>query len=407
MHWWGLVSLRVIVLLGALVATSLVVVPRPAAADVKLRFFDFNMCGAKCNHGDLQKVVGDIRGRIVAFRPSVATLNEVCQAQADRLGEVLRASSWPMNHVFNDQRDDHRCPPVNGKRLFGDAVFAAGPLGSKTVVPLPTSKGEHRDILCVNAHLGRDVLACVVHLEADAPKMNAKQMAAVARFVNPRAAKGPVVVAGDFNEEPFRLAALVNPKRGGQLADLTAGRLTRGKKQKIDYILVSRSFFSNLSGGVKGSKHSDHRVLTGSADLRTAGGPPGNGTSTTTTTRPPTTATTRPLTTTTTMATRRHLLGTRWMVEGSDAYIVFHDEGTFDGFTGCNQMSGTFTRRPGKITFTDVEATRQTCDRARTDLERHILSVLDGEVAYEIEADILRLDHPGDKELELRARPKK
>jgi heat shock protein HslJ len=169
----------------------------------------------------------------------------------------------------------------------------------------------------------------------------------------------------------------------------------------------------NFSGGVAGSKYSDHRVLTGSADLRTAGGPPATGTtttkpsSTTTTTKPPTTTTTKPPTTTTTVATRRHLLGTRWVVEGSDAYIVFHDEGNFDGFTGCNQMSGTFTRRPGRITFTDVDATRQTCDRARTDLERHIRSVLDGEVDYEIEADILRLDHPGGKELELRARPKK
>jgi heat shock protein HslJ len=388
------VRFRTAIVLAGLVATGVLAVPRPSAADVKLRFFDFNMCGAKCNLGDLQKVVGDIRGRLVAFRPHIATLNEVCQAQAERLGEVLRASSWPMKHFFNDQRDDHRCPPVNGKRLFGDAVFSAGRLGSKTVVPLPTSKGEHRDILCVNAHLGREVLACVVHLEADAPKMNPRQMAAVARFVNPRAAKGPVVLAGDFNEEPWRLAALDN------LVDLTSGTKTRAKKQKIDYILVSRRFFSDFSGGVAGSKFSDHRVLTGSADLRTSAKPPANGTSTTT-------SSTTTSSTTTTAPEKQHLLGTRWVVEGSDAYIVFHDEGTFDGFTGCNQMSGTFTRRPGKITFTKVDATRQTCDRARTDLERHIRSVLDGEVAYEIEADVLDLDHPGGKELELRAKPKK
>jgi heat shock protein HslJ/endonuclease/exonuclease/phosphatase family metal-dependent hydrolase len=397
---WGLAGLRAVIVLGVLTATALVAVPRPALADAKLRFFDWNICGAKCNHGDLQKVVGDLRSRIVAFRPHIATLNEVCQSQVVRLEEVLQGSAWPMKHVFSDQRDDQRCQPVNGKRLFGDAVFSAGPLGDKKVVTLPSSKGEHRDILCVDTRLGRDVLACVVHLDADAPKMNARQMNAVARFVNPRAAKGPVVLAGDFNEAPFRLAQLLNPQRGGLFADLTAGKMTRGKKQKIDYILVSRGHFSNFSGGVKGSKYSDHRVLTGSADLRASGGSPNPGSSSTTTT-------TRASTTTTTTAPPSlRLLGQHWVVEGSDAFIVFHDEGAFDGHTGCNPMSGTFTRRPGKITFTDFDATSESCDKKRTDLERRVRSVLDGEVTYEIEGDTLELDGGAD-ELELRARPKK
>jgi endonuclease/exonuclease/phosphatase family metal-dependent hydrolase/heat shock protein HslJ len=398
----NLAGLRAVVVLGVLLAAAVVAVPGPAVADAKVRLLDFNICGAKCNHGDLQKLIEDLRVRIAAFRPQVATLNEVCEAQAERLGERLQAGFWPMNHAFNAQRDDLRCPPVNGRRLFGDAVFTAGPIQSKKVVPLPSSKGEHRDILCVETKLGRDLLACVVHLDADAPKMNARQMAVVARFVNPRAARGPVVLAGDFNEGPFRLAQLLNPNRGGPFVDLTEGRMTRGKKQKIDYILVSRGAFSNFSGGVKGSKYSDHRVLTGSADLRTAGGPPDTGPSTTTTT-------TRASTTTTTTSTAPgtpRLLGVHWVVEGSDAFIVFHGEGTFDGHTGCNPMSGTFTRRPGKITFTDLEAARKTCDQKGTDLERRIRSVLDGEVTYEIEGDTLELDHGAD-ELELRARPKK
>lgn len=280
MNRWGgkRVRFRTVIVLGALVATDVLAVPRPAPAagrpgrqgtDTRLRFFDFNMCGASCNDGDLVRVVKDVRDRITSFRPHVATLNEACQAQVERLESQLRASAWPMNHVFNDQRDDHRCPPVNGKRLFGDAVFSAGPLGFRKVVPLPKSQGgwdDDRALLCVNTHLQRDVLACVVHLEADAPKVNRKQLAAVARFLNPRAAKGPVVLAGDFNAEPWRLAALTSPQQGGQFVDLVPGRRTRNK-QKIDYILVSRGSFSDFSGGVKGSKYSDHRVLTGAAEL--------------------------------------------------------------------------------------------------------------------------------------------
>lgn len=271
MNRWGgkRVRFRTVIVLGALVATDVLAVPRPAPADTRLRFFDFNMCGASCNDGDLFEVVKDVRHRITTYRPHVATLNEACQAQVEGLESQLRASAWPMHHVFNDQRDDHRCPPVNGKRLFGDAVFSAGPLGFRKVVPLPKSQGgwdDDRALLCVNTHLQRDVLACVVHLEADAPKVNRKQLAAVARFLNPRAAKGPVVLAGDFNAEPWRLAALTSPQQGGQFVDLVSGKRTRNK-QKIDYILVSRGSFSDFSGGVKGSKYSDHRVLTGAAEL--------------------------------------------------------------------------------------------------------------------------------------------
>lgn len=398
MNAWGLAGLRAVIVVGALMATALVAVPRPAVADTKLRFFNWNICGAKCNHGDLQKLIDDLRNRIVAFRPHVVTINEVCQAQAERLEERLRTSPWAMNHAFSDQRDDHRCPPVNGKRLFGDAVFTSGPIESKKVTSLPSSKGEHRDILCVDTRLGRDLLACVVHLDADAPKMNAKQMNALARFIKPRAAKGPVVLAGDFNEAPFRLAELINPKRGGPFVDLTEGRMTRGKKQKIDYILVSRNAFSNFSGGVKGSKHSDHRILTGSADLHAGSSDNGNP-STTTTTRASTTTTT-----TTTEPRSTRLLGVHWVVDGSDAFIVFHDEGTFDGHTGCNPMSGTFTRRPGKITFTKLDVTKKDCNQQ--DVERRVRSVLDGEVTYEIEGDKLELGRGGD-ELQLRARPNK
>jgi heat shock protein HslJ len=113
----------------------------------------------------------------------------------------------------------------------------------------------------------------------------------------------------------------------------------------------------------------------------------------------------------------RPLRGTRWVVDtivgsqaassvpaGAEAYLVFGDEG-FTGSTGCNQMSGTSAvdSASGRITFSDVISTKMACDDDRMRLERAVVSVLDGQVAYDIEADRLRLDHPSGNGLGLRA----
>ena len=68
-------------------------------------------------------------------------------------------------------------------------------------------------------------------------------------------------------------------------------------------------------------------------------------------------------------------------------------------------MSGASTvdSPPGHITFSDVITTKMACDDDRMRLERAVLSVLDGPVAYDVEADRLRLDHPGGNGLGLRA----
>jgi endonuclease/exonuclease/phosphatase family metal-dependent hydrolase len=268
---WGAVRvrLRTALVLGAVVAAAVVAVPRPAPADTRLRFFDFNMCGASCNDGDLVKVVGEIRKRVVAFRPHIATLNEACEAQVERLETELRGQ-WPMGHVFRTQRLDDRCPPVNGRRRFGDAVFSAGPLWAKKVVDLPQSVGgweDDRAVLCATTRFQRDVLACVVHLEAKKPKVNAKQVAATVRFANARAAEGPVLLAGDFNRPPNGLRALTDPGRGGRFVSAGPPDKKTGNGQTIDYIFLSRGSFSDVSGWVRTLKFSDHRAVYGAAEL--------------------------------------------------------------------------------------------------------------------------------------------
>ena len=55
------------------------------------------------------------------------------------------------------------------------------------------------------------------------------------------------------------------------------------------------------------------------------------------------------------------------------------------------------------ITFSEVITTKMACGDDRDRLERSVLRVLDGEVDYRVEADILTLDHRDGHGLRLRA----
>jgi heat shock protein HslJ len=113
----------------------------------------------------------------------------------------------------------------------------------------------------------------------------------------------------------------------------------------------------------------------------------------------------------------RSLHGTRWVVDtvydgdaassvpqGAEAHMTLGD-GTFGGSTGCNQMGGNAAadEGAGTITFSDVIATKIACEDDKMALERAVLSVLNGEVTYQIKADRLTLTHPDGKGLGLRA----
>jgi heat shock protein HslJ len=113
----------------------------------------------------------------------------------------------------------------------------------------------------------------------------------------------------------------------------------------------------------------------------------------------------------------RPLRGTRWVVDGiveggavssvpagAEAHLTLDDDqDSFGGNTGCNQMGGTARPSSDTVTFSDVITTKMACQDDRMRLERAVLAVLDGEVDWEIEADVLRLDHPDDRGLILRA----
>jgi heat shock protein HslJ len=114
----------------------------------------------------------------------------------------------------------------------------------------------------------------------------------------------------------------------------------------------------------------------------------------------------------------RSLQGTKWVVDtivegesassvpaGAEAHVVFGDADRFSGNAGCNGMGGNAAVHDGTrtITFSEVITTKMACEDDRMRLERAVLATLEGDVAYRIEADVLRLDGPDGHGLRLRA----
>jgi heat shock protein HslJ len=112
----------------------------------------------------------------------------------------------------------------------------------------------------------------------------------------------------------------------------------------------------------------------------------------------------------------RPLRGTRWVVEsiidnqavssvpaGAEAHLTLRDGDRVEGFTGCNNFGGTAVERGGRITFSNIFSTRMACIGDSERLESAVLSVLDGRVTAQVEADALTLTRPDGRGLRLRA----
>jgi len=114
----------------------------------------------------------------------------------------------------------------------------------------------------------------------------------------------------------------------------------------------------------------------------------------------------------------RPLRGTKWVVDtivdrdtassvpaGVEAYLTFGDDNRFGGNTGCNMMGGNSVVHEDSttITFSDVISTTMGCSDDHMRVERAVLATLHGDVAYRIDAGVLRLDGPAGHGLRLRA----
>lgn len=248
---------------------------RPA----RLRFVAFNICGGLCNDGTVDEpgadndVVEHVVSVLTDFEPHVAVLNEVCGAQFHRLVRLLQESNHPMSAGFHAQRSGElNCPAHEGVRDFGDAVLTSGTVDGHEVHRLPNrpSGRERRSLLCLRTtHHGTTFLACGLHLVAGEPRWHPRQLDETVRFTRERSQYLPVVLAGDFNIEPWGMGQLTDPDQGGFHTDVDhADEDPTVARRKIDYVLVPNGRFRDLDGEARPSSWSDHHMVVGWATLR-------------------------------------------------------------------------------------------------------------------------------------------
>lgn len=108
------------------------------------------------------------------------------------------------------------------------------------------------------------------------------------------------------------------------------------------------------------------------------------------------------------------LEGTRWMVDtvvegdvassvpaGATAWLVFR-AGTIEVAAGCNTGSAAFRQERDTLAIGELTLTAKACQPDLMRLEHAVVTVLDGEISFDIEADVLRLKHPSGRQLHLR-----
>lgn len=85
------------------------------------------------------------------------------------------------------------------------------------------------------------------------------------------------------------------------------------------------------------------------------------------------------------------------------ATLRLSEDGTFQAYTGCNTLDGDFAERGTQLELTLRSTTDAACGGEVGALEEHILTVLDGEVAWEIDGQRLALTAPDGSGLGYRA----
>ena len=248
----------------------------PLDTSPEVRLLQFNMCGSSCNRGSTGKVVTALRDSILAFQPDICLLNEACLAQIDRLWEQLDLAGYSYSACFGATSGRSQCPGPEGERWYGNAVLSRGVgIGEPGAIALPNKPHLHeqRSVISMAAELrGVPAIVSATHLaQSKDGEFNPRQMTAVAKIQNERAAAGNVVIfGGDFNATPDKLVEITGPQ--GRFREVDHADLSPTlNRRKIDYIFVDRTHFSGLSGSVTKSAVSDHRLLTARATLAVPG----------------------------------------------------------------------------------------------------------------------------------------
>jgi len=88
--------------------------------------------------------------------------------------------------------------------------------------------------------------------------------------------------------------------------------------------------------------------------------------------------------------------------QAADAWITF-DGDRLTGWTGCNELSGTFTRTNTELIFSGVSGTDRPCTGETGEVEAAVLATLGTTASYTIDYNRLILINPAGVGLDLRA----
>ena len=78
-------------------------------------------------------------------------------------------------------------------------------------------------------------------------------------------------------------------------------------------------------------------------------------------------------------------------VEDSGAQLIFNDDGTLGGNSGCNGFGGDYTVEGDQITFGEIVSTLMACEDQRMDQEEAVHRVLTDTATFEIDGNTLTL----------------
>lgn len=265
--------------------TILVIGAVPTSAATQYRFFQFNTAGNVRYGGDPQAAT-DIANSIVAFRPHIATINEICLNQATALDSQLSTRGYAMQMQHTQTIPTF----VTSKGItcqYGNALLSVGegsqPEPSQTVL-LPSAGLEQRALTCVRVTLPASTRTCVTHLtngsDADRSSVRDDQVQVVA--TNAYVAGTAAVLGGDMNVtprgdafHPDQLDPLYRWSGNGPYLEVEGTRdrcdpvrspcgVTIGTV-KLDYVFLDRLSWSSLTATTASALVSDHRMLKGYA----------------------------------------------------------------------------------------------------------------------------------------------
>jgi heat shock protein HslJ len=82
-------------------------------------------------------------------------------------------------------------------------------------------------------------------------------------------------------------------------------------------------------------------------------------------------------------------------VKDSQATIIFNDDGTLSGNSGCNSFGGEYKVEGGQVTFNRLVSTLMACSDPLMSQEGAVFQVLNGTVVYNRDGDTLTITKDG------------